>query len=387
MITLITPTRDRPEAFALCEKYVARQTYKGPLQWIVVDDGDVPAKTTMGQTYLRRPVSGSPNTLAPNLLEAIKHIDPSTEAVFFIEDDDWYSPGYIDGLLPHLKGREIVGLGCHRYYNVSTRRWKIFSNSIYAGLCVTAIAPSMLGWLTQSCKGAIEDNDPWVDLRLWCANPKYPQRNHNSYVLPNYGLSVGIKRMPGRTGLGSGHGVNDPADFFIHFDEHGQLLQVWTGDDAEGYLQYGLPHLPRKLLKREPTAYTVSVVFQRSLPDLQKCIQTIYVHSQKTATLTEIIVTDNRGKVETLPYLINMEVPIPGLPSFRSIHNTKSLSVEECHANAQKMAWGKKHLELVSDVGVNDATIIKFFSAGLDLPGTGDGWRSGGPTSRLGFPF
>jgi len=362
MITLITPTRDRPQAFALCEKYMARQTHTGPKQWIVVDDGDVPAKTTMGQTYVRRPVSGSPNTLAPNLLEAIKHIDPSSEAIFFFEDDDWYAPGYIEGLLPRLSGHEIVGLGCHRYYNVSTRRWKIFNNTIYAGLCVTAIAPSMLGWLKQSCEGAIADNDPWVDLRLWCANPIYPQRKHNSYVLPNNGLSVGIKSMPGRTGLGSGHGVNDPADFFIHFDKHSQLLRVWVGEDAKEYLQYGLPGLPQKFLQRQPTAYTVSIVFHGSLPSLQQCIQTVYIHSQKCADTTEIVVTDNRGQIEALPYLFNMEVPIPGLPTFRSIHNTKRLSVEECHASAQKMGWGSKFLEVVSDVGVTSGALKDFFA-------------------------
>jgi len=251
MITLITPTRDRPEAFALCEKYMARQTYTGPKQWIVVDDGDVPAKTTMGQVHVRRPVSSSPNTLAPNLLEAIKHIDPSSEAIFFFEDDDWYSPVYIEGLLPHLKGREIVGLGCHRYYNVSTRQWAIYKNTLHAGLCVTVIVPSMLDWLTQSCNGAIAGNDPWVDLRLWCAYSQYPYRKHNSCVLPNSGLSVGIKRMPGRNGLGNGHGIGDPNWFFIDIDKDAELLRDWIGDDAREYLQYGLPHLPREFSPRQ----------------------------------------------------------------------------------------------------------------------------------------
>jgi hypothetical protein len=247
MITLITPTRDRPEAFALCEKYMARQTYTGPKQWIVADDGDVPAKTTMGQMHVRRPVSSSPNTLAPNLLEAIKHIDPSSEAIFFVEDDDWYSPMYIESLLPHLNGREIVGLGCHRYYNVHTRQWRIFNNTAHAGLCVTAIVPSMLDWLIQCCNGCIADNDgPWVDIRLWCANPKYPYRKHDGYVLPNGGLCVGIKRMPGRNGLGGGHGVGDPDGFFSDCDWGMGLLRDWIGDDAREYLQYGLPHLPRE---------------------------------------------------------------------------------------------------------------------------------------------
>lgn len=39
MMTLITPTGVRPKAWSICERLMARQTYDGPVQWVIVDDG------------------------------------------------------------------------------------------------------------------------------------------------------------------------------------------------------------------------------------------------------------------------------------------------------------------------------------------------------------
>ena len=41
MITVITPTGDRPLAFSLCRKWIFNQTIK-PDQHIIVDDGKIP---------------------------------------------------------------------------------------------------------------------------------------------------------------------------------------------------------------------------------------------------------------------------------------------------------------------------------------------------------
>ena len=39
MLTLLTATGARPEAWAICERLMARQTYAGPVRWIIVDAG------------------------------------------------------------------------------------------------------------------------------------------------------------------------------------------------------------------------------------------------------------------------------------------------------------------------------------------------------------
>jgi glycosyltransferase involved in cell wall biosynthesis len=350
MITAITPTRDRPEAFALCEKYMARQTYLGPMQWIVVDDGDKPIVPTLGQTYIRRPTSGSSNTLAPNLLEAIKHIDPSSEAILFFEDDDWYDARYVEQITGPGNRFEIVGLGCHRYYNVYSRKFKIYDNTQFAGLCVTMIRRSLIPWLVQCCEGAIRDNDPWVDLRLWCANPVYPHRDLNKLVIPNFGFSVGIKGMPGRRGLGSGHGVNDPPEFLTHFDRGGELLCLWTGDDAVSYLPFGREDLPRVPVKRPAPFLTISIVVKNQLEQLRKLLTALFAACLSHADRTEIIVTDNGGADGTLQFLTVAQTPSHGLPSIRFVRNNETKNVKVCHKNTKGIAIGGKFIEIGEDL-------------------------------------
>jgi hypothetical protein len=81
--TVITPTGDRPETFALCERYLYRQTLK-PSKWIVVDDGI--KYTTMGGgfkdvVYIKRQASIEPekHTLPLQMMEALKRVDTLRE--------------------------------------------------------------------------------------------------------------------------------------------------------------------------------------------------------------------------------------------------------------------------------------------------------------------
>ena len=40
MLTLLTATGARPQAWAILEQLMLRQTYTGPVHWIIVDDGE-----------------------------------------------------------------------------------------------------------------------------------------------------------------------------------------------------------------------------------------------------------------------------------------------------------------------------------------------------------
>src|SRR6185369_16758975 len=100
MITAITPTADRPEAFALCERWMARQTIK-PDQWIVADGGQVPVRCTMGQTHIHDPRPAGAANLAHNLLNAISAV--KGEVVAIVEDDDWYSPKHLETMVRLLE--------------------------------------------------------------------------------------------------------------------------------------------------------------------------------------------------------------------------------------------------------------------------------------------
>ena len=185
MLTLITPTGDRPEAFALCEEWIRRQTYSGPYQWIVVDDGHVPTIRTMGQEYVRRePSPWGKHTLAKNLRTTIPMI--RGDKILFIEDDEWYAPDYLQKMSDWLDSDSMVGAGFARYYWPRETRYREFPEHEHASLCRTGITAERIPDLLDCC---ITD-DPSIDLRLW----RSPGKIHAC----DQPLVVGMKGMPGR---------------------------------------------------------------------------------------------------------------------------------------------------------------------------------------------
>ena len=97
MLTLITPTGDRPDAFALCQQYMLAQDYPGDVRWIIVDDGVTATPVTFereGWTVdVLRP-EPMPRSQARNLLAGMGHVAPGGR-VAIIEDDDIYAPEYL----------------------------------------------------------------------------------------------------------------------------------------------------------------------------------------------------------------------------------------------------------------------------------------------------
>ena len=86
-LSCITCTSDRPWAMARAEYQMARQTVQ-PDEWLVADDGKVPATLTRGQRHLRLPPQPTGSaSLAHNLLAALQAA--RGDYLIIIEDDDW----------------------------------------------------------------------------------------------------------------------------------------------------------------------------------------------------------------------------------------------------------------------------------------------------------
>ena len=164
MITLITCTGDRPHLFRRLECWMARQSIRWT-NWIVVDDGVDPTICTLGQRYIRLAPEREPTvSFANNLragLEAANH--SGSEFVFFIEDDDWYSPNYLASLLIALTNHELAGESHSRYYNVAQLGYRHCLNADHASLCATAIRASLIPRIMS----LIFDTDIYLDLRMW----------------------------------------------------------------------------------------------------------------------------------------------------------------------------------------------------------------------------
>lgn len=228
MLTLITPTGGRPEAFALCERWMAAQTVKWD-QWIVVDDCDPPTPTTLGQTVIRPEPLWQPgdNTQARNLLAALPLIEGDLIAI--IEDDDWYGPRYLESIETYLQIFLAVGQIPACYYNVPASMWRNNKNDNHASLCQTAFHASEL----RNLEAVIHLAPKFIDLEFWHRERAIKEQTTLLYT-PKHPLCVGMKGLPGRDGIGGGHipgrsGWNE---------DNGDKLRELLGDDARLYEQW-----------------------------------------------------------------------------------------------------------------------------------------------------
>lgn len=225
MLQLITPTGDRPRQWDLCQRYVARQTYVGPVQWHVVDDGMEPMPVTFERAGYEMHVHRLPalvgNSQHRNLLYLLACCDPAYPIVV-IEDDDWYAPDWVETVALELDNVELIGEYDAAYYNVSRRVGRTMRNHEHASLCATAVCgPAAYERFREACRSG----DQFIDMRLW-----------RTFTGPKRLLSgrrvVGIKGMPGRSGIGHGHST----EFHGKHDPDGVLLKEWIGSDADLYL-------------------------------------------------------------------------------------------------------------------------------------------------------
>lgn len=225
MLQLITATGARPEALALCHRWMRAQTYAGPVLWLIVDDGQHPSRIERmpdhWRTVVIRPApfwQPGQNTQARNLLRGIDALD-RRYPVAIIEDDDYYAPDWLSTLARELEHAELVGEQMARYYNIAMRVGRQLNNHQHASLCATGLRGGAIDSLHRACRA----NEKFIDLALW--------RAHKSKRLFGGHRVVGIKGLPGRGGIGMGH----KKDFQGQRDPSGSLLRQWVGDDARYY--------------------------------------------------------------------------------------------------------------------------------------------------------
>lgn len=226
MLTLLTATGARPEAWAICQQLMMRQDYAGPVHWIIVDDGETPQPVTFFRpawdlTILRPEPFWQlgQNTQARNLLAGMRRTNPQSRLVI-IEDDDAYAPDYLTWMDAQLGRADLVGESHARYYNTATRKCRQLNNANHASLCSTA----MKGPALQAFERELKPGVQFIDLNLW--------RNfRGSKLLQRGNRVVGIKGMPGRGGIGMGH----KQDFRGEFDRSGEILRKWVGVNADLY--------------------------------------------------------------------------------------------------------------------------------------------------------
>ena len=208
-ISIITPTGGRAIGFTLCERWMKRQTLK-PDEWIVVDDYEKRTKCKMGQKVIRRKPFWRPGemTLQKNLLEALKIV--TGDIILIIEDDDWYSPNYIENMVKKFEtlseGKSIsessllIGEGHSLYYHVRNYTHKYFDNMDHASLFQTGFTKDLIPKINDLLIKNI--NQMYFDDRLW----KDIKDCNKCIFLTKSPWSVGIKGLVGERFVGTfGH--------------------------------------------------------------------------------------------------------------------------------------------------------------------------------------
>lgn len=232
-ITAITTANYRPQAFALCEAYMRRQTMQ-PFQWLVLDDDEAPTVCTMGQEYHYWPELRGRGSLTLKIRRALETNLVKGDAIAFIENDDLYAPDWLAWCTEQLVTRDLVGEGRALYYNVRGRWYFEHVNLQHASLCQTAIHRRAFPELLAECSNS---HCPFLDVRIWRA-VKRNRQVFDPYRAPNKRRVVGIKGMPGRTGYGGGHTGRDrsAAD-----DPKLEKLRALAGSDADAYEPFFAP--------------------------------------------------------------------------------------------------------------------------------------------------
>lgn len=231
-IAVLTPTGDRRVALNRCSYYICRQT-KLPDYWIITDDGKEPYKpATRGffdTIYTNRPPSDKKaKSFTGNLINGIEAIPEDTTHVIMFEDDDWYSPVYIEKTMERFETGHYKLIGQNRtiYYQIHKRAFRENQNTERASLCETAMTIDVVAKLKKMCE--VKRDSAFVDARLW----KYARENN----IPNFLYSdkryvIGIKGMPGRYGIGVGHRAKS-----YRKDPYWEMLTKLIGeDDADWY--------------------------------------------------------------------------------------------------------------------------------------------------------
>jgi hypothetical protein len=212
MIALLTPTGNRPKQIELCAEFMKRQDYKGDVLWVIVDDAepktinfiknDFRENWKIVKIYPEKKWQPGMNTQASNMLTGIETINKhKVEAVFIIEDDDYYKPKYLSSMLKKLNGFDIAGEQNTIYYNVVRKTWYPNMNRLHASLFQVVFTEKMIPVFRNVC----QEHCKFIDMRFF--RRAYGEKRKVN-LFDNEHLSIGIKGLLGRTGIGFGHRVN-----------------------------------------------------------------------------------------------------------------------------------------------------------------------------------
>lgn len=204
-----------------------RQTYNGPVRWVVVDDGAEASQVTLDRPYWEiEVVRPKPfwelgqNTQGRNLLAGLE-VAGGTDVLTVWEDDDWYHEDWLQFIADHIHEAELIGEERALYYNVFARRYNQLKNTNQASLRCSA----MRGAAIKTFRECLAQPHTYYDSKLW-------HRHSDKKLFPQR-LTIGLKGLPGRPGIATGHDGKGG-----HRDKDGSFLRSKIGSDWDWYADF-----------------------------------------------------------------------------------------------------------------------------------------------------
>lgn len=225
-LSIIIATGMRPQAYALCERWIKRQTLQ-PDEIIVIDDGEIPTEITLDATIIRPEKKWhlGENTQKRNLIIGLQ--EAKGEVILILEDDDYYAENFIEVLYTELNNPrykfQVVGEANSRYYHLKQKKWKILKNRNFSTFSQTIFRRSVI----PDLKKVLETRDSKFDSGFW------KESTVPRYLIPTTTLTVGMKGLPGRPGLGIGHNAEDSN--WQQDTNNLDYLYKWIGEDFQAY--------------------------------------------------------------------------------------------------------------------------------------------------------
>lgn len=211
-ISVVTPDRgDRPEFLNQCKVYVKRQTLQ-PIAHLIVNNPPLARSCDIGH----------------RLRSGISFLKDECDYVAVMENDDWYSPNYLEVMVKQLKAFAskwgyplFFGIDLMQIYHLNLRRYATYTRRKFSCLCCMLLRSDILDWVD------------WGDE---CYVDGYLFRNKclttpNSPVCVVSGLVLGIKHGIGLCG------TTDHKAFKGKHDKNLSFLSRLVGGDLEFYKQ------------------------------------------------------------------------------------------------------------------------------------------------------
>lgn len=235
-LVLITPTGARQMQINLCARWMRQQTYKGEVIWIIVDDAypittksikeDFKANWIIVKAFPKPSWAQGQNTQRRNMDYGIELMElnfdkKDIEAIFIIEDDDYYKPVYLERMMKHKGNFWAFGETRTVYYNVVNRLFFVNPNLHHSSLFQTAFTVEAIPYMKKS------HTAKFIDAQFWKVVP-------NKNLFSDNKLSIGIKGMAGRAGIGAGHNWNN----IMSPDVNMKYLNQVIGTDAKLYERF-----------------------------------------------------------------------------------------------------------------------------------------------------